>query len=528
MLSSWGSALSLAVLILNVSHAKAGSTHFVMEYQQTPPISTRLLTSGLQSEVSVGSHCVVCSNTSQPSAFDFASGRYSRYDDDWLGFALDSFETSFEIEVDLSEDANDNVTLSLMKIPAGFDGVAVEVDFQLFLVADASASMSFTTGLNLTLKEPAAIMMPASFPSVSLDKSKAIGFTADNFILAPIFNATMPQLDFSVQLSLRTVFSVTFETVDIGALYLDLPAFKLEVNTLTNAMSDCQPPPAGTPSDEIYADLIHVTGGFVAELSYEILGGEEAGSIDQWPLGEAYEKCYAFFPGLGFIGPPPSSSKSALLTAPAITTCTTGGTTNSTGTADIGAALKSLSPGAKAGAVIGTLIGVTLVAALSWSMGRASVHHSTKNGGTGFASTIPRPRSGAFFSRSGKFFHRVKRGGATKFAPVTPTVQTPMYEGGYFPSSSTDVQQGWQMSQKEPFVNTNEVVTPAPTYVAIGDEYSIPTPSAEETGAMREDTEWQSLKYEDVRSGQAEGLGLLEGGDRPVIQRKEIPRKPLP
>jgi hypothetical protein len=83
----------------------------------------------------------------------------------------------------------------------------------------------------------------------------------------PIFNASITQLDFNLKLSLRTVFSVKVENINIGALYLDLPAFNFTVNTLTNAMSDCQTPPAGTSSDQIYAELIHLNGDLIAELS---------------------------------------------------------------------------------------------------------------------------------------------------------------------------------------------------------------------------------------------------------------------
>ena len=176
----------------------------------------------------------------------------------------------------------------------------------------------------------------------------------------------MPQLDFSVQFSLRTVFSVTVEDINIGALYLDLPAFNLTVNTLKNAMSDCQAPPAGTPSDEIYAELIHLNGTLVAELSYELLDGNKTGVIDNWIIWDALDECYAFFPGLGSIGAVPASSKSPLLTAAAITTCTTGGTTTNTGTAAVGAALKSLSPGAKAGAVIGEYLSSPRRISFSW------------------------------------------------------------------------------------------------------------------------------------------------------------------
>jgi hypothetical protein len=177
--------------------------------------------------------------------------------------------------------------------------------------------------------------------------------TPNNFNITPIFNASIPQLDFNVMFSLRTVISVTVEEINIGALYLDLPAFNLTVNTLTNALSSCQPAPAGTPSDEIFAELIQASGAFVAQLSYEVLDGNLSGIIDTWPIGPAMESCYAFFPGLASLGAVPSSSKSPNLTAASITTCSTGGATNATGTSGVSVAFKSLSPGAKAGAVIG-------------------------------------------------------------------------------------------------------------------------------------------------------------------------------
>ena len=116
----------------------------------TPPISAQLLTSGFESNVTIGLYCESCPNASQPTAFDFASN-YSGWHSSWLGFALDSFDAQFELDVDLSAEANGDLTLSLLKKSAMADGVVVEVDFQLYLVADASASMSFTAGLNLSV-----------------------------------------------------------------------------------------------------------------------------------------------------------------------------------------------------------------------------------------------------------------------------------------------------------------------------------------------------------------------------------------
>lgn len=62
------------------------------------------------------------------------------------------------MEINLSKVATCNQTLSLRKLSADFDGLAVEVDFQLYLVASASASMSFTTGLNLTVSYPSHLI----------------------------------------------------------------------------------------------------------------------------------------------------------------------------------------------------------------------------------------------------------------------------------------------------------------------------------------------------------------------------------
>jgi hypothetical protein len=64
---------------------------------------------------------------------------------------LESFDALFEVNVDLSVVTNGELTLSLLKLAAAADGVVVDVEFQLYLVADASASMSFITGLNLSV-----------------------------------------------------------------------------------------------------------------------------------------------------------------------------------------------------------------------------------------------------------------------------------------------------------------------------------------------------------------------------------------
>ena len=146
---------------------------------------------------------------------------------------------------------------------------------------------------------------------------------------------------------------MSIEDINIGALYLELPAFNLTVNTLNNVLFNCKTAPAGTLSDQIYAELINLNGALVASLSYELLDGDESGNINNSTLVDALNECYAFFPGLGSLGAVPPSSKASNLTATAVTTCTTGGTTTTTGTAAVHAAFKSLSPGSKARIAIG-------------------------------------------------------------------------------------------------------------------------------------------------------------------------------
>lgn len=64
---------------------------------------------------------------------------------------MDKFDASFELDIDLSAGADGDLTLSLLKETVETDGVVVEVDFQLYLVANAQVEMSFTAGLNLSV-----------------------------------------------------------------------------------------------------------------------------------------------------------------------------------------------------------------------------------------------------------------------------------------------------------------------------------------------------------------------------------------
>jgi hypothetical protein len=90
-------------------------------------------------------------------------------------------------------------------------------------------------------------------------------------------------------------------------------------------------------------------------------------------------------------------------------------------------------------------------------------------------------------------------------------------------------QQDWQMPKKEPFMAANEAMTPSPTYLSLGDDYGMPTSGLGETETARYDAVSHPARYEGVRGEQAEGLGLLQGGNgRPVVKRKEISRKAVP
>ena len=159
----------------------------------------------------------------------------------------------------------------------------------------------------------------------------------------------MPRLDFSATLALRTIFSVSVEDINVGSLFLDLPAFDLGVTTLQNKLSNCKPPPPGTPPDQIYAELVQLSATLDAKLSYELLDDEFSGDIDSWTMADLVEECYAFLPGVGSLGRVPDSSADPVLTAAAVTTCTTDGK------AAVETALRALSRGEKAGIIAGKL-----------------------------------------------------------------------------------------------------------------------------------------------------------------------------
>ena len=120
---------------------------------RTPPIRSTLQKSKVDSEIVVGLYDA-SGDYPQPKAFDFAEGQYSNWTEGWFGVALTAFDAAIELDIDLSASASidgENMTLSLLKESASWEGVAVEVEFQLFLTAEAKAAMSFTTGLELSV-----------------------------------------------------------------------------------------------------------------------------------------------------------------------------------------------------------------------------------------------------------------------------------------------------------------------------------------------------------------------------------------
>jgi hypothetical protein len=111
-----------------------------------------LVNSGVESNILVGFYCSNCKGSTQPTAFDFVQPSYSDWDHSWLGVALTSFDALFELNVELSAAANGELTLSLLTIPViSEDDFAIAVEFQVYLTANAMASMSFTAGLNLSV-----------------------------------------------------------------------------------------------------------------------------------------------------------------------------------------------------------------------------------------------------------------------------------------------------------------------------------------------------------------------------------------
>lgn len=71
------------------------------------------------------------------------------------------------------------------------------------------------------------------------------------------------------------------------------------------------------------------------------------------------------------------------------------------------------------------------------------------------------------------------------------------------------------MAKKEPSISVKEATTPSLTYLSVGDDYGMP--------GYNGGTE--HVRYESVRAGQTEGLGLLQVEGTPAVRRKEVLRK---
>lgn len=130
----------------------------IINTYRTPPISSRLIMSGFQSDARIGFYCKDC-DTTQPANFDFANTTFAGWDKIWPGFALKQFDASFELVIDLSAGADHNLTLLLLKETVEADGVVVRMDFQLYLVASTRKEMSFTAGLDLSVSSHFSVLM---------------------------------------------------------------------------------------------------------------------------------------------------------------------------------------------------------------------------------------------------------------------------------------------------------------------------------------------------------------------------------
>ena len=167
-------------------------------------------------------------------------------------------------------------------------------------------------------------------------------------------------------------------------------------------------------------------------------------------------------------------------------------------------------------------MGVTIIAALAFCGGRASLSQRLKNSGKGSVWTTPRPRPGKIFSRG----IRGIRGGTTEFSPVnpnTPAWENTAYGGGFFATAHP----GWETQKEEPYVSVDETVTPVTTYASIGEDYGMPITGVGQTNDTRYEIETHPARCDVVRAGHVEGLGLLPREARPDLRRKEIKRKEI-
>jgi hypothetical protein len=113
-----------------------------------PPISARLVKSALHSDVAIDFYTGL-NPGDQPADFYFTSQNFSGWNDPWVGIALESFDVSFELDIELSEGAQDTFTLSLFEKSISADGLDATIDFQVYLVASTEAPMTFIAGLDL-------------------------------------------------------------------------------------------------------------------------------------------------------------------------------------------------------------------------------------------------------------------------------------------------------------------------------------------------------------------------------------------
>jgi len=105
----------------------------------------------VDSNLTIGLYCHDCAGSSQPTAFSSFQQNYTDWNGSWLGFALDSFDAAFEMEIQLDGTVDGSVGLMLRNYTVQDYGVTVKVEFEVYLAATASASVNFTAGVDFSV-----------------------------------------------------------------------------------------------------------------------------------------------------------------------------------------------------------------------------------------------------------------------------------------------------------------------------------------------------------------------------------------
>ena len=245
-------------------------------------------------------------NEGTTSAFETA-GKAVDFDFDelWVGAIMDNMTAHIDLAVNVttSNDTNEfAVPLYTNSKSRIIDGVVIITTVftpEIHGWINTTMDVNFTHGFDFTMQPGTGFLIPLEH----LDRTQSFGF--NQTMLTPLpYTATSGNVDMQLELILRPKFDFLVSVLEVvtveASAYLDVPKLDVQVSSVQNVTSSCDPPSSMTPTSQRFKNLTNVVPsiGFGASVTFsanEVVDEQQSPPfLASWMAQNFSTACLAF------------------------------------------------------------------------------------------------------------------------------------------------------------------------------------------------------------------------------------------